>query len=56
MSFKSRVQGFALKHLAGALIADKAHKEGYSGTPDVMRILFHLTARQHKRMACPRKD
>ena len=26
MSFKSRVQGFALKHLAGALIADKAHK------------------------------
>ena len=31
-------------------------KEGYSGTPDVMRILFHLTACQHKRMACPRKD
>ena len=26
MSFKSRVQGFALKHLAGALIADKAHE------------------------------
>lgn len=30
--------------------------EGYSGTPDVIRILFHLTACQHKRMACPRKD
>jgi hypothetical protein len=34
----------------------KAEIEGFSGTPDVMRILFHLTACQHKRMACPRKD
>ena len=33
MSFKSRAQAFAVKLVAGALVGDKGHKEGYSGRP-----------------------